>query len=90
MHSKTTLNDPPSISNGWIMFTTTEYATRERRAHALVKLNDISSVDENYDLDKYGNSYWCKVNLSNGKSYEVLASYDKLCELLINAKLNKE
>ena len=76
------LEDSPNISNGWIRFTTTDYATRERRTHATVRISHISSIDENYDLDKYSNRNWCTINMSNGKSYQVLASYSDLCEML--------
>jgi len=76
------LQDSPNIVGDWITFTTTDYATRERRTHATVRVSHISSIDENYDLEKYGNRNWCTVNMSNGKSYQVLASYDDLCRIL--------
>lgn len=76
------LEDSPSIVGDWITFTTTDYATRERRTHATVRVSHISSIDENYDLDKYSNRNWCTINMSNGKSYQVLACYDNLRKML--------
>lgn len=76
------LEDSPSIAGDWITFTTTDYATRERRTHATVRVSHISSIDENYDLDQYSNRNWCTINMSNGKSYQVLASYDSLRKML--------
>jgi hypothetical protein len=76
------LQDSPNIVGDWITFTTTDYATRERRTHATVRVSHISSIDENYDLDQYGNRNWCTIHMSNGKSYQVLASYSDLCKML--------
>ena len=76
------LQDAPHITNGWLAFTTTEYATRERRTHATVRVSHISSIDDNYDLDQYGDRNWCTIHMSNGKSYQVLARYDDLCKML--------
>ena len=67
-YNKQLLEDSPSIVGDWITFTTTDYATRERRTHATVRVSHISSIDENYDLERYGNRNWCTVNMSNGKS----------------------
>ena len=77
----------PRMKGKWLECVCTDYATRERRTRVSIDPDDISSVKEHYDLDKYQNDRWCKVVIKgSGESYEVLSSYDNLVELLASAK----
>ena len=80
-------NAKPIVKGGkWLDVIVTHYATRERRTRALLNINSISDVQENYDPDKYGNNHWCKVSLENGSSYEVYATYDEMMDILSKHK----
>ena len=81
------LDFQPRIRGGMLEFVCTDYATRERRTRVLIDPDDISSVKEHYDLDKYQNDRWCKVVIKgSGDSYEVMSSYDTLSDLLVSLK----
>ena len=41
------------LRNGWVEFVTSGYATREKRTRVLIDLRDLSSVDEDYEPEKW-------------------------------------
>ena len=73
---------PRELGNGWVEFVTSEYATREHRTRVLIDLKDLSSVDEDYEPEKWNGRAWCEIHLKNGKSYTVKATYDEMMGLL--------
>lgn len=73
---------PIDKGNGWIEFVTSKYSTRERRTRILVDRNDISNVEENYDLEEWQNRDWCSIQLKSGGKHEVLGTYDEIVKLL--------
>lgn len=80
---------PRKLGNGWVEFVTSRYATRERRTRVLIDLKDLSSVDEDYEPEKWNGRDWCEIHLKNGKSYTVKATYDEMRGLLTK-KADKE
>lgn len=81
---KQVLDAKPKSMGGMIEFVSSKYATRERRARVLVSKEDISSVEESYDPEQFGNWGWCCIVLRNGKEYTVKATYDEVVGILIN------
>ena len=77
---------PRALGNGWVEFVRSDYATLERRARSLVHCDDISSVDEGYDIERYNERGWCTVHLKNSNKYYVKATYDEMKELLTSRK----
>ena len=73
---------PRELGNGWVEFVTSRYATRERRTRVLIDLKDLSSVDEDYEPEKWNGRAWCEIHLKNGKTYTVKATYDEMMGLL--------
>lgn len=74
---------PRAIGNGWYEFVISDYATLEKRTRCLIHCEDISSVDEGYDIERRNEYDWCEVHLKNGQHYYVKATYDELKNLLI-------
>ena len=73
---------PRALGNGWVEFVISEYATREKRTRCLIHCEDISSVDEGYDIETRDDREWCLVHLKNGHHYYVKATYDEMKKLL--------
>lgn len=73
---------PHVLGNGWVEFTTSEYATREKRTRVMVDLRDISSIEESYEPEKWGDDGWQYISLKNGKTYTVKATYDEMMSLV--------
>ncbi len=73
---------PRAIDNGWVEFVVSDYATLERRTRVLIHCEDISSVDEGYDIERRNVYDWCTVHLKNGNHYHVKATYDEMKKLL--------
>lgn len=48
----------------------------------MIHCDDISSVDEGYDIKRCDEREWCTVNLKNGNHYYVKATYDEMKKLL--------
>lgn len=77
---------PRVLGNGWVEFVTSKYATLERRTRVLIHRDNISSVDEGYDIERCDEREWCMVHLKNSKNYYVKATYDEMKKLLTSRK----
>lgn len=80
---------PRVLGNGWVEFATSGFATRERRTRVMIDLKDLSSVEESYEQEKWGNGDWQHISLKNGKTYIVKATYDEMMDLIAK-KSNKK
>lgn len=79
---------PRVLGNGWVEFTTSEYATREKRTRVMIDLKDLSSIEESYEPEKWENGDWQYIILKNGKTYTVKATYDEMMSLVARKKMN--
>ena len=77
---------PRARGNGWVEFVKSDYATLVKRTRALIHCDDISSVDEGYDIQRWDEREWCVVHLKNGNHYFVKATYDEMKKLLTSRK----
>ena len=80
----------PIVKGKWIEFLTTEYATREKKTHVLIDMNEISNIKEHYEPERFGNNRWCLVFLKNGQEYEVCSTYEGLVEILTDSRSSKK
>lgn len=74
---------PRALGNGWVEFVKSDYATLQKRTRVLIHCNDISSVDEGYDIERCDEREWCAVHLKDGNHYYVKATYDEMKKLLM-------
>lgn len=77
---------PRVLGKGWVEFVKSYDAAREKRARVLIHCDDISSVDEGYDIERREEHDWCAVHLKDGNHYYVKATYDEMKKLLTSRK----